>query len=69
MGVSSQAEQAADLGLRPGMVVEVMTPENRLLFVGRVEAVQDKDETFFFYFWYVCFFHVNSFQFHYDSFV
>ncbi len=41
MGVSSQAEQAADLGLRPGMVVEVMTPENRLLFVGRVEAVQN----------------------------
>lgn len=26
--------------LHPGMVVEVMTPENRLLFVGRIEAVQ-----------------------------
>ena len=47
MGAASQAGQAVPLeqllgaGGRQGAAVEVMTPENRLLFVGKIEAVQE----------------------------
>ncbi|MCI8915091.1 MAG: PilZ domain-containing protein [Oscillospiraceae bacterium] len=36
-----QANADNDFGLRPGMTVEVLTMENRLTFVGRVERVRN----------------------------
>lgn len=36
-----EANPINSFNLRPGMVAEVMTPDNHLLFVGRVDKVQD----------------------------
>lgn len=36
-----QLEKVLGAGARRGAAVEVMTPENRLLFVGKVDAIQD----------------------------
>ena len=41
MAETAQAATTVDLGLRPGMTVEVLTMENRLVFVGKVERYQD----------------------------
>lgn len=38
MTQTPQKGQTVDLGLRPGMAVEVLTPENRLIRVTRVES-------------------------------
>lgn len=37
---TEQAPASADFGLRPGMTVEVLTLENRLFFVGKVDSVR-----------------------------
>lgn len=36
-----QSSERNPFNLRPGMMVEVMTPDNRLLYVGRVQTVQE----------------------------
>ena len=41
MPQETQWMEPAELGLRPGMTVEVLTPENRLVFLGKVEGVKD----------------------------
>ncbi len=38
---AEQPAQTGDFGLRPNMAVEVLTMENRLVFIGRVESVQN----------------------------
>ena len=37
----AQMPKTQTVQLWPGMMVEVMTPENRLLYVGRVEKIQN----------------------------
>ena len=39
--LSPQANVTAIFGLRPDMTVEVLTMENRLTFVGKVETVRN----------------------------
>ena len=39
--MSGEPAEKNDLVLKPGMMAEVMTPENRLLFVGRVDKIQE----------------------------
>lgn len=41
MTETAQTAKAVDFGLRNGMTVEVLTMENRLAFVGKVERFQD----------------------------
>ena len=45
MPQGAQWMEPAELGLRPGMTVEVLTPENRLVFLGKVEAIKDGSVT------------------------
>jgi len=39
--VAPEPKTTQTIELRPGMVAEVMTPENRLIYVGRVEKIRD----------------------------
>lgn len=39
--IDEQSGERNPFDLRPGMIVEVMTPENRLLFAGRVYSIYD----------------------------
>lgn len=41
MPQGAQWMDPAELGLRPGMTVEVLTTENRLVFLGKVEGIKD----------------------------
>ena len=41
MPQGAQGMDPVQLGLRPGMIVEVLTPENRQVFLGKVESVKD----------------------------
>lgn len=41
MTETPKAVRASDLGIRPGMTVEVLTMEGRPVFVGKVESCQD----------------------------
>lgn len=37
----TETPEEVDFGLRPGMTVEVLTPTNRSVFLGKVESIQD----------------------------